>query len=163
MTTAKHCMYLTKCCELLAWQCMSLYGYGELNIMQRTYSFVDYYNYDVSNLQGLEPASFKFYQNSNWSLHHSESEGLEETQAEAKTQSLPIGTGRPTTFEYLGLGVGQLCSKNNNQCCSCGLSNFRPTEAILTHLRKIRNTQLRFVFLNFSFVCQSSLRWSKTR
>ena len=25
----------------------------------------------------------------------------------------------------------------------------------MTHLRKIRNTQLRFVFLNFSFVCQN--------
>ena len=35
-------------------------------------------------------------------------------------------------------------------------------EAILTHLRKIRNTQLVFLFLNFSFVCQNSLRWSKT-
>ena len=35
-------------------------------------------------------------------------------------------------------------------------------EASLTHLRKIRNTQLRFLFLNFSFVCQNSLRWSYT-
>ena len=35
-------------------------------------------------------------------------------------------------------------------------------EAILTHLRKIRNTQLRFLFLNLSFICQSSLRWSET-
>ena len=70
---------------------------------------------------------------------------------------------KPTTFEFSDLGVGQLCSKNNNQICSCGLSSFRPTEAILTHLRKIRNTQLRFVFLNFSFVCQNSLHWSKTR
>ena len=33
----------------------------------------------------------------------------------------------------------------------------------LTHLRKIRNTHLCFVFLNFSFLCQNSLRWSKTR
>ena len=29
--------------------------------------------------------------------------------------------------------------------------------------RKIGNTQLRFMFLNFSFVCQNNLRWSKTR
>ena len=54
-----------------------------------------------------------------------------------------------------------ICSKSNNQCCSCGLSNFRPTAVILTHSRKIRNNQLRFVFRNFSFVCQNNLRWSK--
>ena len=47
-----------------------------------------------------------------------------------------------------------VCSENNNKCCSCGLSSFRPTEVILTPSRKIRNTQLRFVFLNFSFMCQ---------
>ena len=41
-----------------------------------------------------------------------------------------IGTGRPTTFEFSDLGL--LCSKNNNQCCSSGLSSFRPTEVILT-------------------------------
>ena len=40
-------------------------------------------------------------------------------------------------------------SKNNNQCSSFGLLGFRPTEAILTLLRKIGNTQLRFMFLNF--------------
>ena len=27
----------------------------------------------------------------------------------------PIDTGRPTTFEFSDLGVGQLCSTNNNQ------------------------------------------------
>ena len=32
----------------------------------------------------------------------------------------------------------------------------------MTHLRKFRNTQLHFLFLNFSFVCQNSLHWSKT-
>ena len=31
-------------------------------------------------------------------------------------------------------------------------------EVILTHSRKIRNTRLRFVFLNLSFVCQNNLR-----
>ena len=39
LMTAKHCMSLTKFCELLACQCMSLYSYRELNIMQRTYTF----------------------------------------------------------------------------------------------------------------------------
>ena len=34
-------------------------------------------------------------------------------------------------------------------------------EAILTHLRQIRNTHLCFLFLNFS-LCQNSLRLSKT-
>ena len=41
-----------------------------------------------------------------------------------------MGAGRPTTFEFSDLGEGQLCSQNNNQCCSCGLSNLRPVEAI---------------------------------
>ena len=41
------------------------------------------------------------------------------------------GTGRPTTFEFSDLEVGQLCSQNNYQCCSFGLSSLRPTEAIL--------------------------------
>ena len=41
---------------------------------------------------------------------------MEETQAEAQTQSSPTGAGRPTTFEFSDLG--QLCSENNNQCCS---------------------------------------------
>ena len=45
-----------------------------------------------------------------------------------------IAYSRPTTFEVSDLGVGHLCSKNNNYCCSCGLSGFRPTEAILTDL-----------------------------
>ena len=40
----------------------------------------------------------------------------------------------------------------NNQCCGCSLSSFRPIEIILTHSRKIRNTQLCLVFLNF-FSC----------
>ena len=30
----------------------------------------------------------------------------------------PIDTGRPTTFEFSDLGVGHLCSTNNNQWCS---------------------------------------------
>ena len=56
-----------------------------------------------------------------------------------------------------------LCTKNNNQCCSCGLTSFRPTEVTSTPSRKIRNTQLRFVFLNFSFVRQNNLRWSNSK
>ena len=57
-------------------------------------------------------------------LEPSKSEGLEETQAEAQRQSQPIGRGRPTIFEFSDLEVGQLCSENNNQCCSCGLSFY---------------------------------------
>ena len=71
------------------------------------------------------------------------------------SHSLYIGTSTPTTFEFSDLGVGQLCFKNNNQCCSCSLLSFRPTMAILTHLRKIRNTQLRFVLgVSKLFFCQ---------
>ena len=56
-----------------------------------------------------------------------------------------ISTGRPAaTFEFSDLGL--LCSKNNYQCCSCGLSSFRPTEVILTYLG------------NITFVCQNNLR-----
>ena len=69
-------------------------------------------------------------------MYHFKSEGLEEVQAEAQTQSEPIGTGRPTTFEFSDLGVSQLCSENNNQCCSCDLSYFRPKEAILETIKK---------------------------
>ena len=67
---------------------------------------------------------------------------------------------RPATFEFSDLSLFVL---KHDQCCSCGLSSFRPTEVILTPSRKIRNIQLRFVFLNFSFVCQNSLRWSEAR
>ena len=58
MTTAEHCMYLTKFCELLACQCMC-YSSGELKFMLGIPArWFDYYNYDVYlNLQGLEPAS----------------------------------------------------------------------------------------------------------
>ena len=101
----------------------------------------------IQILQELEPASLKIKR-------------LEESQAEPQTQLLSIDTGRPaTTFEFSDL----LCSKNNNQCYSCRLSSFGPTEVILAGSRKIRNTQLHFVFLNFSFLCQNSLRWSKTQ
>ena len=40
-------------------------------------------SYDVSNLQELEPALFKFYKNLNWSLHYSKSKGPGEFQTES--------------------------------------------------------------------------------
>ena len=48
--------------------------------------------------------------------------------------------GRPGNIIYYN---------HNNQCCSVVLLSFRSTEIILTHSRKIRNTQLRFRFLKF--------------
>ena len=52
--------------------------------MLETYKFVfNCYNYDVSDLEELELARFKFYKNSNWSLYNSKSIGLEESQAES--------------------------------------------------------------------------------
>ena len=57
MTTTKHYMYLTKFCELLACQC---YSSEELKILFGTYTFVSFYfDCNVSNLEGLEPASLK--------------------------------------------------------------------------------------------------------
>ena len=37
---------------------------------------------------------------------------------------------------------------------------FYTNEGYIDTQRKLENTQLRFVFLNFSLVCQYSLRWS---
>ena len=113
-----------------------------------------------------------------WSLHYSNSTktstGACITQNQKNWESFKLNHKHSHSPEIqvclpqhlnLGslLGLNLLCSKNNNQCCSCCLSSFRPTEVILTPSRKIRNTQLSFVFLNFSFVCQNNIRWSKTR
>ena len=94
-----------------------------------------------------------------WSLHDPSSTrtqtGAYNTENRKDQPIGQVGTGRPeTTFEFSDLGL--LCSENNTQCCSCGLSSFRPTVVILTHSSKIKNTQLCFVFLNFSLVCQSN-------
>ena len=35
----------------------------------------------------------RVYINSNWSLHHSKSNGLEQSQTQSSTHSQPIGTG----------------------------------------------------------------------
>ena len=56
MTTAKHCMYLTTFCELLAYQCMSYTVMENLILCKEPIRLFDYYNYDVTNLQELEPA-----------------------------------------------------------------------------------------------------------
>ena len=95
------------------------------------------------------------------SLHYSKSKGLRKFQTDHKHSHSPFLQAYNNILVFRS-NPG-LCSKNNNQCYSCGLSSFRPTKVILTPSRKIRNSQLRFVFLNFSFVCQNNLRWSKTR
>ena len=66
VTTAEHCMYLTKFCELLVCSCM-WYSSGEFNHNKaKTSQFC----------KKLEPAIFKFYKNLNWSLHYSKSKGM---------------------------------------------------------------------------------------
>ena len=41
----------------------------------------NHFDYDVPNLQELEPARFNFCKN--WSMHHSRSKELEESQVES--------------------------------------------------------------------------------
>ena len=53
MTKAKHYMYLTKFCELLACQCYSL---ENLNVCLELTCLFDHFDYDVSNVQELEHA-----------------------------------------------------------------------------------------------------------
>ena len=136
-------MSLTKFCELLACQCTSLYSYGELNIMHVCLIII----------------TMALQIDKGWGLLDSTETRtgayITQNQKDWRRRKLKYkhSTGKPITFEFSDLGVGQLRSKNNNQFCSFGLSSFRPTEPILTHLRKIRNTRLRFVSLNFSFVC----------
>ena len=82
-----------------------------------------------------------------WSLHYSNytrnrtgacmtqnqkdwrSRNLNYTQSQLIGTGTGTGTGRPAaTIEFSDLVL--LCSKNNNQCCSCSLSRFRPTKVI---------------------------------
>ena len=44
-----------------------------------------------------------------------------------------------------------------------GLLSFTPTDIILTHGRKTRKTQLRFMFLNLSYEFQNDVHWSETQ
>ena len=162
MTTAKHCMCLTKLCQILA-----------LPVHALQFWRIKYYVGNLHICLIMITTTFQIYKS--WSQHHSNStrtrtaacitqdqKGWRSRKLNLNTVIAHVGTGRPTTaFKFSDLRI--LCSIDNNQCCSCSLSRFGPTEVILTHLRTIRITQLRFVFLNFSFVCQNNLRWSKTR
>ena len=161
MTTAEHCRYLTKFCELLVHA--NACGTALENLI-----IIKLRRLKATTVIKLEPALFKFYKNLNWSLHYSKSKDWESFKLNHKhSRSLEVQVGLQ---QHLNLQFSRFRSKpiyyvpkNNNQCRSCGLSSFRPAEVILKPSRKIRNTQLRFVFLNFSFVCQNNLRWSKTQ
>ena len=79
MTTAEHYIHLTKFCVLLACPYYSLKNW---NLCLEPARLFNYFDYSVSNLQELSlPAQFWLYEN--WSLHHSKSKGLKESQAES--------------------------------------------------------------------------------
>ena len=117
------------------------------------------YHKEMRDLPQIHPKVYNEFINGNFTIQHKQGKA-NEIWSDLALEKLTI-KGAKTFLK----GVTQ---KNNNQCCSCGLSiasftKFLPMELIEAPSRKIRNTQLRFMFLKTFFVCQNNPRWSKTQ
>ena len=73
-TTNDDCRTLHVLDEVLRVACM---------LVHAVHTVLENLSYDVSNLQELELALFKFYKNLNWSLHYSKSKGLGDFRIES--------------------------------------------------------------------------------
>ena len=67
------CVHVCMCACVHVCMCACVTVLENRNLCWEPTRLFKYYNYDVSDLQELEPAWFKFYKNLNWSLHHSKS------------------------------------------------------------------------------------------
>ena len=126
------CLYASAC---------GTYSSGEFNHSKATFQIYKSWNLHYSNSTKTWTGACIIQNQKEW-------ESFELNHKHSHSPQVQVGLQQLKSLDLSLLIVS--CFKNNNQCCSCGLSSFRPTEVILTPSRKVRNTKRSFRFFHVS-------------